>query len=138
MRGIVWYAIVLHLLWGAILLGGAQHTAGLSWAITVSGGNVPAGAIMIACAVLALCGIETKESIPRKFVCLAPQQFLLTWAALAAVECVLTGRYADGTPRPRMFILADQIQLIIPALLHAVAVIAVVTEGIRMPWTRQQ
>ena len=91
---------------------------------------------MVSAAVLALLGMDRQRSIGTKLGCLLIQQCLLTYAAAAAIECVLEGHYADGTVRPRLFILADQISLIIPAVMHSIAVVGIITEGVRMPWTR--
>ena len=133
---VVIYGIALHLIWGIILLvAGAQHTAGLSWAVDVMGGANAAGVILIAAALAAMAGIKAK-TISTKLGLLLWQQFIMTYAAGEALTCVVNGAYADGTVRPRMFILADQVNLILPAILHVIAVVVLVTEGVTMPWTR--
>jgi len=47
----------------------------------------------------------------------------MTFSACAAVIAVAVAHYGDGVPRPRLFILADQVPVILTMVLHTAAVI---------------
>jgi hypothetical protein len=61
---------------------------------------------------------------------LLPQQTLLMISACGAILAIYFSRYADGVVRPRPFIAADQIHVILAALGHTTAVVAYVLH----PW----
>jgi len=54
---------------------------------------------------------------------LLPQQTLLIITAIGAVLAAISGHYADGVPRPTLFILADQFPPILIAAAHTVAIV---------------
>lgn len=53
------------------------------------------------------------------FLWLMPQQCLLASSAFNAISSAGLGQYPDGTIKPPIFILSDQLPMIVLALLHA-------------------
>ena len=123
---IIWYAIVLHFVWGSLLL---VHPVGLrttpvSAMATVSNGSAPGlGLILLGAAGLALTALF--YPFPRAWqvtVLCVPQQFLLFLSAGGAVAATWAGMYADGVPRPHLFIFMDQFPTMLAAILHSLAI----------------
>jgi hypothetical protein len=64
--------------------------------------------------------------LPDRFLVLAllPQQFLLLVSAFGGIRAAVLGHYADGTVRPWQFIVADQLPVILLALIYTTAMLA--------------
>jgi len=126
---IIWYAVLLHLVQGALLI--ANPTAGrvtstthiIDWL-----GTTPQilGIIYICIAVSSILGLLmcNRYSVAR-LVSLIPQQVFLTLAATAASVAIYESAFGDGVVRSRYFIAADQAPIIIAAFLHS----AIIIEG---------
>jgi len=54
---------------------------------------------------------------------LIPQQFVLMMSAFGAIAAIMHSTFADGVPRPRGFILADQSPAVLAAAFHTAAII---------------
>ena len=54
-----------------------------------------------------------------------PQQALLSMSMLGSINAVARSTYADGVLRPQIFILSDQLPIILLAVCHTVAIILV-------------
>jgi hypothetical protein len=120
---IIWYAVVLHVTWGCLLLASSLPYG--ATALHVFGG-LPSQAmagILFAASGLAAWGVTRRQPSLGSLAALLPQQVLLTLSAYAAVLAVITAQYLDGVTRPRMFILADQAPAIIALVLHTAAVL---------------
>ena len=120
---IIWYAILLHTLWGCLLLA-SQKPYGATALHVYS--PVPrlvmAGALLTA-SVLAAWAITRRQPSWQTLAALLPQQAILTVSAYAAAAAVVTAHYGDGVIRPRPFILADQAPVILVFVLHTAAVV---------------
>ncbi len=57
-------------------------------------------------------------------VLLLPQQILLMMGVSGAIEAIWLSQFADGVLRPRAFIAADQINSVLAAIGHTVAIIS--------------
>lgn len=124
---IIWYAIILHLLQGSLMV--ASDSAG--WVTSTShirswfGMSAEVlGGLYIGIALLALLGLVAfkRLSLPR-LLTVVPQQVFLTFAAAGAGVSIMDSAFADGVLRSRFFIAADQSPIIIAAFLHSLAVI---------------
>lgn len=78
--------------------------------------------VLIGSAVIAIWGLWLHKPF-WIVMSLLPQQILLCISAGGAVEAILESQYADGVPRPRAFIAADQIYAIGLAFGHLVAIV---------------
>jgi hypothetical protein len=120
---IIWYAILLHTLWGVLLL--INQVPYGATAIHIYGG-VPRylmAALFFAASGLAVYGVTRPHPTWQSLASLLPQQGLLTVSAYAAFVAVIISRYGDGVLRPRVFILADQAPVILTMILHTAAVV---------------
>lgn len=123
-KWIMWYAIVLHWIWGVILL--ISRTPLNITAINpmihlhlVSPEG--AGAFYLAVSFLAFIGLF---AAPRavSLLLLLPQQLALIVSAYGAIVSMALGTFADGTIRDRAFLIADQSPVVIICLMHIGAV----------------
>ena len=120
---IIWYAVVLHTVWGCLLL--RSPAAYGATALHVFN-DLPRGlmaAALFSAAGLAVWAITRRQPSLKSLAALLAQQALLTLSAYAAVAAVFVAHYGDGVPRPPLFILADQAPAIIAFVLHTAAVI---------------
>lgn len=131
---IVLFAAALNLGWSALLfidpdLGGATP---LHILVMFFGGPIPTAIILVLAAASGLTYIRIRavsqdwsEWLP---VLLLPQMVLLWMSAVAGILAVLSKHYADGTIRPWPFILADQLPVMLLALLYTATVVETVIE----------
>jgi hypothetical protein len=120
---IIWYAVLLHILWGCLLLASlSPYGATALHVYRDLPRNLMAGALFLASGLAALAVTRRRPSL-QSLAALLPQQTLLTLSAYAATAAVIAGHYGDGVPRPRLFILADQAPAILALILHTAAVI---------------
>lgn len=119
---IVWYAISLHIAWAVCLTcdasaGGVtaiHHLMFMNrWAVVVLFASVGVGAGV---------GLLSRNR-NWSLAALLPQQFVLMYSAWGAAAAIIASTFADGVPRPRAFIFADQLPAILAAVLHTFAII---------------
>lgn len=124
-KWILWYAIIIHYIWGGILVATtrAMETAGLADILRVFNNQKVAGGVLLISSTLAIYGLTRKERGPLALACLIPQQALMILSAVSALTCIVVSRYADGVVRPRDFIVIDQSPAIVAALCHTVALV---------------
>lgn len=130
----VMYAISLHVIWAGLLaldgsiigttaIAGINHYIVASYLVPFFGFRLPLLILSIAgTAVLASIGIYTQR--PWVVLFLLPQQVLLMMSAAGAIESMWLSQYADGTFRPFPFIAADQINSVLAAIGHTIAIVA--------------
>jgi hypothetical protein len=120
---IIRFAAALHVGWAIMLCISADPldtTVGAAMASTVSGSRYGLVALLVsasACVVVA-----RRVRWPWSMIWLLPQQGILIIAALGGLEVVWEGQYADGVVRPQLFILFDQLPIILLASFHSGAV----------------
>jgi hypothetical protein len=68
-------------------------------------------------------GVTRRQPSWQGLASLLPQQAIMTFSAYAAVVAVGVAHYGDGVPRPRLFILADQVPAVLTMVLHTAAMI---------------
>ena len=135
------YAAVLHALWGILLLWRPTEIGATPLALVhllIGSATVEA---WIYLAASASTGFMLSGIVARQWGLLAglPQQLLLMIGAGGSLWAVLLGQYADGVPRPWVFILADQLPAILTALFHTGALITFhggLGWQISRPWLR--
>jgi len=118
---IIWYAVILHTVWGCLLL--LSPSAYGATAIHIFHGlprDLIASVLFLASGMAVWAVTRPRPSL-RSLAALLPQQGLLTLSAYGAVAAVVVAHYGDGVSRPRLFILADQAPAIIALILHTAA-----------------
>lgn len=115
----------MHLTWAAMLT--VSHVPTGVTAIHAAEGIFPhywmfVGALWV---VVALAGIAMWRGLEDRisFIFLIPQQYVLTYSAVAAGQAIWLGQYGDGVLRPSLFIAADQLPVILIAVFHSLAII---------------
>lgn len=117
---ILWYAVILQALWGAALLVSdhALRPTPLG-PVTYAMPHRLAGLIFLATSVLAAVALRRAWPPARDMLALMPQQALLVLSAVGSAHAILVGHYADGVPRPHLFILIDQSPAVLMAGWHS-------------------
>jgi hypothetical protein len=120
---IIWYAVLLHITWGCLLLASRAPYGATALHVYQWVPRVVLAAALFAASGLAIWGVTRRRPSWQGLAALLPQQAMLTFSAYAAVAAVAVAHYGDGVPRPRLFILADQVPAVLTMVLHTAAVI---------------
>jgi hypothetical protein len=120
---IIWYAVLLHLTWGCLLLASRVPYGATALHVYQGVPRVVLAAALFAASGLAIWGVTRRRPSWQGLATLLPQQAIMTFSAYAAVVAVAVAHYGDGVPRPRLFILADQVPAVLTMVLHTAAVI---------------
>jgi hypothetical protein len=120
----LWYAVVVHLVWGVALLFSADPL--LATPVAELTTLVPEphllGVFLCLSSLLAAAAM-LRPVTPASLVLYVPQQALLMLSSLGAALAIAHGSYADGVERPVLFILADQSPAIIATVCHTAALL---------------
>lgn len=122
---VVWFAIVLHWVWGTLLLMGPAPLGVTAIATMTHWGVVTAqnlGIFYLLTSLLAAVGLAAPKYIGYIFIC--PQQIALFISAFGALSAMMTGTFADGVIRPTAFLVADQLPIVLLAVFHFLNVYA--------------
>jgi hypothetical protein len=119
---IIWYAIILHLVWAAMLyyddsVRGVTAVHELSTHLPYPWTKVTLAGV----ALLAMAGLYSHGLIA--VVLMLPQQGVLFLGAFGAIEAMYTGIFPDGVLRPHAFLIADQMPAVLAAIGHTIAVV---------------
>lgn len=120
----VLYCVALHLCWAAIIIVDASAV-----------GATPVSALhhlignphLLAATLIGAAALASSSLCMRSrwiVLLLLPQQVLLAISADGAASAILFSQFADGVVRPRAFIAADQLHVILAAFGHAVAMLS--------------
>ena len=121
---VVWYAIILHWLWGCMLLASNDPLAITAInAVSRFGLVYPSSASILYFFVSSLAIIGIMAPRPVGLIFLIPQQIVLYVSAYGAILAMSTGRFADGVQRTPAFLIADQAPAVIIAFLYTFVVI---------------
>ncbi len=120
---IIWYAVLLHTLWGVLLLASPSPYGATAMHVYDAVPRYALAAVLFLASGLATWAIVWPQPSWRSLAALLPQQALLTISAYAALLAVVEAHYGDGVIRPRLFILADQAPVILTMVLHTAAVV---------------
>ena len=117
------YAACLHLTWGIMLLVDqvAANATPLHTLSRATHGSTTLGFALLAVGLLALVAILS----PGKYriALTLPQQLALLIGAAGALSAIIHSHYADGVPRPLLFIAADQLPALLVAVFHTAALL---------------
>ncbi len=121
---IILYCILLHLSWAGIVYWDHDATGATAVnALFRIFGSIEALIVaLITTSVLAIVALFTR--VPWAVVLLSPQQSLLLISASGAIGAMVLSMFADGVIRPRAFIIADQMHIVLAAVGHAFAIVA--------------
>ncbi len=136
------YAIILHIVWGLVLLFDerASWTTGLYAVVNLCGGTKLAAIVLIVVGVLAIGSLYPKIKLKHGLFCLCPQQFFIIVSAWGATKASIDSSFADGVVRPSAFIFADQFPSILLAVVHTGALMehfGMLFGGLLFTWTNQ-
>lgn len=118
------FATIVHLTWGFSLLLSPEllETTGVSLMIKLCGGQHLAGLVFILGGLLATVSVADYTGNPlSNMLMMIPQQMFLFVAAISATFCIIDGQFADGVARSSVFLLIDQMWLIVICLVHSIA-----------------
>lgn len=120
---VLWYAIVLHWLWGVLLLSsdapqGITAIAASAHMGLASGQHL--GILYLAVAFLSFMGLAAPRGV--NLIMFIPQQVVLVISAMGALRAMATGTFADGVVRPIPFLIADQAPIVMLAICHVICV----------------
>lgn len=125
---ILWFAVATHFLWGTlILLYGESVTwiTAIHHTLTICPHIPTLGVLYILIATGATLSILGK--LPGgpfiDLLGILPQQLVLVYSAIGALEAMVLSTFADGVIRPREFIVADQAPAIFLAAFHTAAIV---------------
>ncbi len=118
------FAIALHLWWTLMIIldQSALNATGLASLYRYIQPPQILASVIGGAALLAIIAMVTEN--PWVVVLLLPQQILLMMGASGAIEAIWLSQFADGVLRPRAFIAADQINSVLAAIGHTVAIIS--------------
>ena len=119
-------ALIVHGVWAGMLCVSADPLGCTPMAESPFGHNRFLAAAVYAFASVAALVALTVPKLDLSWwglvLCL-PQQFLMLLSAGTAILCVLRSTYADGVPRPALFIAADQLWGIVGMTMHSAALL---------------
>lgn len=122
---VIWWATVLHTIWGVLIMLSADALGATPVALIdllIPGPRWLLGIVYLIVAALSVGGLWSQPGKLRQLMFLPQQVFLLT-AAIGSGSAVARGMYLDGTVRPPIFILSDQLPIMMLAAAYVVAVL---------------
>lgn len=123
-RWMIVYAIVYHVIAGGVLVFSSAPLGVTSISTLHDLLGMPhwlLGVTMAAVGVAALGGLLVEET--EGIALFLPQQAMLVVAAAGAVDAMQSGHYADGSARSHLFIIVDQLPVVLAAACHTLAII---------------
>ena len=127
-----WIVAVIHAIWGVCLIWSPDPlgiTALLVAHAFAGQHHVVLGLVYTAASALAAMRLVRGINGRRGFLLLLPQALLLTMTAMSCIYRAYIHQYADGVPRPFLFIAPDQVAYIVLAIFHTFAWITSHGEG---------
>jgi hypothetical protein len=117
-------ASLCSIIWGIVILAyGPQNNVPLHGLLKAFSNQWLLGVVLLAAGVMGLVA-RWKKLPPTKVVALISLQQLMALLAIVSVLLsVVSGKYPDGTERSWMFILTDQLPLLLGGVLHTMAVV---------------
>jgi hypothetical protein len=127
-KSIITYAVMLHIVWAVLLMLGHAEILNIT-AIHAFTKYIPTQNVYVHATIFIVvggaAGIGLLLNIERfdklALVLLLPQQVLLIISAEGAVSAMINSAFADGVIRPRPFLIADQLPIVLATVLHTMA-----------------
>jgi hypothetical protein len=118
--------IALHVIWAVSLVidPTAINATGLRTMLLVARDTDMAAAIFAAVAVAATVGLISKGRFLRVLLIL-PQQAVLWFSVMGAINAMWLGQFADGVQRSHWFLIVDQMPVVLIALGHTLALLLI-------------
>lgn len=123
--GIFALAVVLHTIWAMLILAGEDplgatplHTLG-----DLVGNRFVVVFLLLTASALAAWSLLSNAAPRLGIAALIPQQILMLISGGGAIKSVVESAYADGVIRPQAFIGADQLLVILVAVIHTLALL---------------
>jgi hypothetical protein len=129
-KWIVWVACATHLYWGTVILlthrsppPNATHVNAIHHLLTVFPNAVVLGLVLIGVALGASISLIRREGVRRRrdVLYIVPQQGVMIFSALAAIQSSAMQTFADGAPYPWYFISVDQCWHVFNGIGHTLA-----------------
>lgn len=119
---VLWYPTLLHASWGILLLLSAAPLGATPLALMyqIIAQRFALALALLLVSSLAVVGLASRPS-PRRLLWFIPQQLTLMISGIGGLGAAMRGSYADGVLRPTLFILSDQLPIILLALLYTFA-----------------
>ncbi|TAL08207.1 MAG: hypothetical protein EPO02_13550 [Nitrospirae bacterium] len=116
----VWMASTLHLFWAGLLIfdTAPERVTGLNLLHQVFPNRQLLIIVLISFSILAIRAVYRPDGV-KSLMMILPQQFLLVIAAIAVIQTIALGHFADGVMRPRTFLAADKASVVLIALFHS-------------------
>ena len=119
--------MALHFLWGLIVLcyGTLYLTTPQAYIHMLLTSTFSTGVVYITVSLLALYAEYAwyKQYFVISLLFLCPQQLLMLLSGSSSINAALKGEYANGVVLPHMFILSDQLPIVIAAIVHTLAML---------------
>ena len=124
-KWIVWYAILLHFVWMALIAGSssALFVTATDSLRQQCGGRWQTAAALGIVASLALFSIWRNRADIWGLLTIVPQQLVMLLSAGSAIHAMWVSQFADGVVRPRAFIMTDQMPAVLAAAMHTMAIV---------------
>lgn len=122
----VLYATLLHICWGTAILIDEQSLTATALDALYRFLPYPVGLaiVLISTALMAMVGVFARAGGVRIALLLIPQQTIMMMTAAGAVEAMWLGHFADGVLRPHAYVFVSQVNYVIAALGHTLALIS--------------
>ena len=125
-KWIIWWAVIVHFVWGILLLVDVSPlgiTAIHEFALLGLPRYVISALFIVAAAMSTWGLVHKPKSDIIRILYLLPQQMLLVISAVGAAKAMWLSQFADGVIRPREFLIADQMPVILTAIFHTLAIL---------------
>lgn len=121
---IIYMAIMTHLIWAGLLIysPSPETVTGINLLYRIFPNRFLLAGILIAASTMAYIALKKAEGT-KSLMLLLPQQFLLVLPAIAVFTAITAGHFADGVIRPRAFLTADKISIVLVAIFHSMSLL---------------
>ena len=124
---IIWFAVTVHMGWGAMLMvsDAPTGTTPINWLAELITVHRALGMLFIGVGLASAYGLLYARNTREMVAWAWPQQTVLMLTSFSALTAIVSGEYADGVPRPHLFILADQLPSLTIVVFHTAALLEV-------------
>lgn len=112
----------MHLIWAVLLIMSPAPTTvtGLNLLYNIFPNRYLLAAILIVTSVVAILAVVRYKGV-TSLLLLLPQQFMLIVPAIAVLQAIGNASFADGVTRPRAFLTADKVSVVLLAIFHSIS-----------------
>lgn len=118
----IFYVTTLHLIWGILLLlDNSPFSTNPIGFFEIFLSQTATAVLFLFAGILAILAYKIKISL-NSFILLVPQQILLLLTSFSGIRSALKGHYIDGVIRPGIFIITDQLPIILLSFVYGLAI----------------